>query len=114
MSARIALGALLAAIVLVEHAVIRRGRWATYATADWATARRLPLGLAAVLAFCGSIALIVPSMDQVWYAGPIAKSGTGDIAMFTGFASAALLYVPLRLLERRWEGRLGWLEREAY
>ncbi|KAI0044301.1 hypothetical protein FA95DRAFT_1497272 [Auriscalpium vulgare] len=103
-----------AAIVLVEHAVIRRGRWATYATADWATARRLPLGLAAVLAFCGSIALIVPSMDQVWYAGPIAKSGTGDIAMFTGFASAALLYVPLRLLERWWEGRLGWLEREAY
>ncbi|KAI0042800.1 hypothetical protein FA95DRAFT_1547177 [Auriscalpium vulgare] len=82
-----------AAIVLAEHALIRRGRWASYATADWASPRRLPLGLAAVLAFCGSAALIVPCMDQVWYTGSFAKRGTGDIAMFTGFVSAAVLYV---------------------
>ncbi|KAI0056606.1 purine-cytosine permease [Artomyces pyxidatus] len=96
-----------AAIVMADHIVVRRGRWATYNVEDWSTPRRLPLGLAAVGAFVGSIGLIVPCMDQVWYTGPIAASGTGDISMYTAFASAALLYVPLRLAEMQWERRRG-------
>ncbi|KAI0263039.1 cytosine-purine permease [Gloeopeniophorella convolvens] len=97
-----------AAIIIADHAVVRRGRWASYDTADWARARRLPLGGAGVLAFAGSVALIVPCMSQVWYTGPVAARGTGDISMFTGFASAFALYVVLRPLEMRVERRIGW------
>jgi len=54
------------------------------------------------LAFFGSFGVIIPSMSQVWYTGPIARAGTGDIGIFVGFASAALLYGLLRPLELRW------------
>ena len=52
-----------------------------------------------------SVALIVPSMEQVWYTGPIAKY-TGDIGFEVAFAVSALLYWPLRTLELRHGGRL--------
>lgn len=63
------------------------------------SARKLPLGFAAVFAFLGSFALIVPCMSQVWFVGPIAKAGTGDIGMFVAFVVAAALYAVLRTAE---------------
>ncbi|TFY57346.1 hypothetical protein EVG20_g8587, partial [Dentipellis fragilis] len=96
-----------AAIVLAEHFIIRCNRFSTYNTENWNQPAKLSLGVAAVLAFICSIGIIVPSMSQVWYTGPIANSGTGDIAVYTGFFTAGLLYVPFRLVEKRVERRMG-------
>ncbi|KAI0062621.1 cytosine-purine permease [Artomyces pyxidatus] len=95
------------AIVITDHAIIRRGRWETYISDDWNNPRRLPLGAAALIAFVGSMGIVVPCMSQVWYTGPIAASGTGDIAVYMAFVTAALLYVPLRLVEKKVERRMG-------
>jgi hypothetical protein len=42
-------------------------------------------------------------MSQVWYTGPIARK-TGDIGFEVGMVATALLYIPLRHLEKRWRG----------
>ncbi|KAA1476145.1 purine-cytosine permease [Dentipellis sp. KUC8613] len=96
-----------AAIVLTEHFIIRRNRFSSYNIEYWNQPTKLPPGVAAVLAFICSIGIIVPSMSQVWYTGPIARSGTGDIAVYTGLFTAGLLYVPLRLGEKSLERRMG-------
>lgn len=41
----------------------------------------------------------MPSMSQTWYTGPIAKAGTGDIGVITGFIVAVGLYTILRNIE---------------
>lgn len=87
-------------------------------------------GVAAISAGLCSIALIVPSMYQIWYegqwcertdtpagtcdaradsgyllqTGPIAKE-TGDIGFEMAFAVAGLLYFPFRTLEIKLTGR---------
>lgn len=88
------------ATVLMEHLVIRKGKWERYDAAVWDKPRQLPIGLAALLASAGSFALIWAVMDQVWWVGPIAKT-TGDIGFEVAFALTALLYPPLRLVELR-------------
>lgn len=90
-----------AAIVLSEHFLFRSNNFASYTVGDWDNPARLPIGIAAVLAFAGAFAVIVPSMSQTEYTGPIAKAGTGDIGVLTGFLTATLLYGVLRTLERR-------------
>lgn len=93
------------AIIVVEHVVFRRAQFWRYNVDDWKDARRLPLGVAAALAFFGSFGIIIPCMSQVWYVGPVARAGTGDIGIFTGFVSAAVLYLVLRAAELRfWRG----------
>ena len=47
----------------------------------------------------------MPSMSQVWYTGPIARSGTGDLGILTGSAVAGVVYVGARSVERRVFGR---------
>ncbi|KAK7449207.1 hypothetical protein VKT23_013352 [Stygiomarasmius scandens] len=89
-----------AAIVLCEHFVFRRNKWSRYTIEDWGNARRLPLGIAAVLSLMISFGIIVPSMDQEWYTGPIAQAGTGDIGLLTGFFVAGIVYLVLRSVER--------------
>lgn len=42
-------------------------------------------------------------MDQAWYTGPIARK-TGDIGFEFALVVTALLYIPLRRLEKRWRG----------
>lgn len=76
-----------------------------YDLSAWATPTALPSGLAAVGASVLSFGLIIPCMDQVWFVGPIAKT-TGDIGFEVAFVMAAVLYVPLRLLEVRMRRRL--------
>ncbi len=92
------------AIVLVEHFVFRGGDCARYDEEAWNDARRLPWGVAALAAGALSFGLVVPSMAQVWWTGPIAET-TGDIGFELAFAVSGVLYVPLRWLERRWVGR---------
>ena len=40
-------------------------------------------------------------MSQVWYTGPLAKVGTGDIGLLTGSVVGATLYAILRALEKK-------------
>ncbi|KAI0746911.1 NCS cytosine-purine permease [Daedaleopsis nitida] len=89
------------AVVLVEHLLIRRGDFTRYDLRYWDDPRRLPTGLAALGACLLSCALIVPSMDQVWFVGPIGEK-TGDLGFELAFFAAGILYVPLRYLELRY------------
>lgn len=97
-------------IVGVEHLVFRRpsasaASWAeAYDHAAWSDASRLPLGIAAVASGVLSFGLVVPCMAQVWYTGPIAET-TGDIGFEVAFVLSSLLYVPLRMLEKKLSGR---------
>ena len=40
-------------------------------------------------------------MSQVYYTGPIAKAGTGDIGVITGPVVGATLFAILRALEKK-------------
>jgi purine-cytosine permease-like protein len=97
------------AVLIVEHIVFRRSSGAAYDKSAWMSLQALPTGWAGVLSFAMSFALIVPSMDQVWFVGPIAKKGTGDIGFEVGFFSTALFYFILRSIDLKFisHGRLG-------
>ena len=88
---------------MVEHFYFRKGDFALYDLDSWNVPSKLPLGAAALTASTLSFALVIPSMDQVWYRGSIART-TGDIGIEMALAVTAILYVPLRHLERRWKG----------
>ena len=92
------------AVVLVEHLWFRRGDCANYDPDAWDTASMLPSGAAAMAASVLSFGLIVPCIDQAWFVGPIAKT-TGDIGFEVALSLTALLYLPLRHLERKRLGR---------
>jgi purine-cytosine permease-like protein len=89
------------AIVLVEHFIFRRGRFDSYNVEDWDQPSRLPLGIAATLAFLCAFGIIIPCMSQAFYQGPIAKAGTGDIGVYTGAAMAIIVYSALRTIEKK-------------
>ncbi|TFK28475.1 hypothetical protein FA15DRAFT_700929 [Coprinopsis marcescibilis] len=93
------------AIVLAEHLCFRRNNCDNYDISAWDVPHRLPSGLAALGAGFGSLALVVPSMHQVWFIGPIAEF-TGDIGFEMAFALGGLLYVPLRWLEIKIQKRV--------
>jgi len=89
--------------IFVEHLYFRKGRFSLYDTQVWNIPSQLPLGAAALGACALSFALVIPSMSQVWYTGPIARK-TGDIGFEVAMAITALLYIPLRHLEKHWRG----------
>ena len=89
--------------ICVEHLYFRRGDFSLYDLEYWNVPSGLPLGAAALGASVLSFALVIPSMDQVWYKGPIARK-SGDIGFEVAMVVTALCYVPLRHLERRWRG----------
>ncbi|KAF7555281.1 hypothetical protein G7Z17_g2318 [Cylindrodendrum hubeiense] len=91
-------------IVVVEHLWFRKADCSQYSFEAWNDAKQLPLGVAALSACILSFGLIVPSMSQVWFTGPIAEK-TGDIGFELAFVVSGLLYVPLRMLEKKMSGR---------
>ena len=91
------------AIVLVEHLYFRKNDPSHYDEKSWNVPARLPTGIAAIAAGLSSFAVVIPSMDQAWFVGPIAHS-TGDIGFEVAFAASAILYLPFRWLEIRWRG----------
>ncbi|PIL27703.1 transporter [Ganoderma sinense ZZ0214-1] len=94
-----------AAIVIVEHLVFRKNDWSRYDLSQWCKPQELPLGLAAIFAFLCAAGIIVPCMSQVWYVGPVANAGTGDIGVIVGFSLAAICYPAYRAIERTLSGR---------
>ncbi|KAI0203229.1 permease for cytosine/purines, uracil, thiamine, allantoin-domain-containing protein [Astrocystis sublimbata] len=92
------------AVLLTEHIVFRRGRYETYSHDAWNTASKLPWGAAALTACLLSFGLVIPSIAQIWFTGPIAEKA-GDIGFELAFVTTAILYIPLRTLEKRVSGR---------
>lgn len=91
-------------IASVEHLLFRKNNFDNYDQAAWDRAKSLPSGLSALAALIASFGLVIPSMHQVWYVGPIAQY-TGDIGFEVAFALASILYVPLRWFELRWKAK---------
>ncbi|KAM7221161.1 Permease for cytosine/purines, uracil, thiamine, allantoin domain containing protein [Rhypophila decipiens] len=92
-------------VVLIDHVVLRKADCINgYDVDAWNDSKRLPLGVAALTACVLSFGLIVPCMDQVWWVGPIAER-TGDLGFELAFVVSALLYLPLRWVEKRFSGR---------
>lgn len=91
------------AVIMLEHTIFRKRK--NYDLESWDKAGRLPWGAAALGASVLSFGLVIPGMDQLWFVGPIAEK-TGDIGFEMAFAVTALLYVPLRYLEIRVQGRV--------
>lgn len=92
------------AVLVTEHLVFRRGRYASYDHDAWNCAARLPPGIAALASGALSFALVIPCMSQTWYVGPIAVR-TGDIGFEMAFIVTLLLYLPFRALEKKYAGR---------
>ena len=92
-------------VLFIEHLVFRSNNFANYDTTAWNVPGRLPCGLAAV--GCGflTFGLVIPSISQVWFTGPIART-TGDLGFEVALVLSALVYLPLRWLEIRVTGRL--------
>ncbi|KAI1190445.1 NCS1 nucleoside transporter [Nemania serpens] len=92
--------------VLIEEAIVfRRLDWDSYDHSAWNVGRRLPSGIAALVASLLSLGLVVPGISEVWFVGPFAKT-TGDIGFELAFFGTALFYFPLRWLEIKWQGHL--------
>jgi len=93
-------------IVLTDHVFFRRRDFAAYTEDEgaWDDAKKLPPGFAALGAGVLCFAVVIPGMAQVWWTGPIAER-TGDVGFECALVLSALLYVPLRFLERRVCGR---------
>lgn len=91
-------------VVFADHVLVRRRDYASYDVKHWNQWNKLPPGLAALGACAISLAVVVPSIDQVWFHGPIAKRA-GDLGFETGLAASIVLYVPLRMLEKKVFGR---------
>lgn len=126
-------------ILFVEHYAFRDGGkgYHLYDLEAWNDPKRMPVGLAGLIAFLAGIAGCVLGMVQVcfsliridnflcllayrrnimanlffelktWYTGPIAKliGGGGDIGNQLAFLFTLVVYIPLRILEKRWIGR---------
>ncbi|KAF2965584.1 hypothetical protein GQX73_g7992 [Xylaria multiplex] len=88
------------AILLTEHVVFRKRRFDSYDHDAWNVASQLPWGAAALTASVLSFGLVIPSADQAWFTGPIAKT-TGDIGFELAFVTTMVLYLPLRAVEKR-------------
>ena len=58
-----------------------------------------------MLAFGSAFGIIIPSMSQVWYTGPIARAGTGDIGIIAGGGIGCITYLALRAVEKVYTGR---------
>ncbi|KAJ8587361.1 NCS cytosine-purine permease [Rhizopogon salebrosus TDB-379] len=90
------------AILIIEHHYFRRGDFSSYDHAIWNVPGHLPWGAAAITAAILSFGLIIPCMNQLWFQGPIGIT-SGDVGFEVAFPLAAVLYIPLRKLELKYQ-----------
>lgn len=105
-------------VFIEEHLIFRQSyltRWLRNGTSGigwnleaWNQPSMLPIGFAALFAFCVGAAGSVVGMAQVWYVGPIAKKVGdfgADLGIELGFLFAGVVFPPLRYLELKKFGR---------
>ncbi|KAK7184963.1 Purine-cytosine permease fcyB 3 [Paraphaeosphaeria sporulosa] len=95
-------------IVAEEHVLFQKARALAIDWAAWEEQRKLPVGVAALVAFLLGWMGAILGMYQVWYVGPLAKlvADTGaDVGVWVGCGFALVAFPPLRLLELRLVGR---------
>ncbi|EPS25739.1 hypothetical protein PDE_00675 [Penicillium oxalicum 114-2] len=91
-------------IVVQEDLCFRRSN--EYDWSTWNSPQQLPLGLAAGASFLVGWAGAVIGMKQAFYSGVLAHVASGaDLGLWTGAAFTAVVFPPLRALERRYLGR---------
>lgn len=90
------------AIILTEHVLFRRASFSEdqYPITTWASHTLLPSGIPAVVAFVCACGALVPFMSQAWYAGPVARHGSGDVGVYVGFVVGAITYALARSFEK--------------
>lgn len=96
------------AITLEEHLIFRKWRGLGWNWDSWNDQRKMPIGIAALIAFLVGWAGAILCMAQVWYIGPLAKhlgEYGGDMGNYVGFAWAGLVFPGLRWLELKKFGR---------
>jgi purine-cytosine permease-like protein len=81
-----------------------------YIVSNYDKPQNLPIGIAAIVAFCFGVAGMVTGMSQVWFVGPIALHAGeapfgGDVGSELGFAFGFVSYLFLRPLELKLIGR---------
>ncbi|KAK5693826.1 Vitamin B6 transporter [Elasticomyces elasticus] len=88
-------------IVIEQHIFFNRGR--EYDWTMWNNRQKLPIGIAAGIAFLVGWAGAIVGMDQTYFAGPLAKSAPGncELGIWLGAGFTAVVYPPLRFLETR-------------
>ena len=95
------------AISLEEEFIFRR-RKPGYVWSDWKRQKKLPIGIAAFLAFCIGAVGTMLSSATFYYTGPIARllgQNGVDMGNYAGFTLVGLVFPPLRWLELRRFGR---------
>ncbi|KAJ7581387.1 cytosine-purine permease [Mycena floridula] len=94
-----------------EHFIFRRpgGALGGYNLEDYDSPKRLPMGIAGLLAAGFGVAGAITGMAEVWYTGPIGVLAGTEFGADLGFelaaAFAGITYPPLRYLEIHFTGR---------
>ncbi|KAJ5438668.1 Purine-cytosine permease fcyB [Penicillium daleae] len=101
--------AIYSGIAAADHFVFKRG-FRGYHPEHYDKPDKLPLGIAATIAFCFGIAGMISGMSQTWFVGPIAQHAGelpygGDVGFELGFAFSFVVYCALRPLELHFFGR---------
>ncbi|KAK6461139.1 purine-cytosine permease [Scheffersomyces coipomensis] len=95
-------------ISLSEHFIYNRGNFAAYDYENFHKKEVYPIGYAGVFGFCCGAAGVVVGMNQVWYAGVLAKKigdYGGDIGFELAFAFSFVGFNLVRPLEKKYVGR---------
>lgn len=94
-------------ICLTDHFLFKRG-FGGYDLTIYRDPSRLPVGVAALVAFGLGVGGAVLGMAQQWFVGPVGKmvgDSGGDVGFLLAFGFAGVGYVGLRGVERRVLGR---------
>ncbi|KAL8672679.1 MAG: hypothetical protein Q9168_002863 [Polycauliona sp. 1 TL-2023] len=93
-------------IVFEEHVIFQRNK-----DFDWAAGEdrtKLPVGIAALMAFLVGWVGPILGMYQVWWTGPVARllgDSGADLGIWLAICITAVVFPPVRFMERRWIGR---------
>lgn len=101
--------AIYSGIALTDHFLFKRG-FGGYRPEIYDKPEKLPLGIAASIAFAFGVAGMITGMSQSWWVGPIAlHAGSfpygGDVGFELAFAFSGVMYAILRPIEIRIFGR---------
>ncbi|KAK3645199.1 Vitamin B6 transporter [Elasticomyces elasticus] len=85
-------------IVIEDHLLFRRGVEPDWKA--WDDKSRMPIGIAALIAFLLDWRGAILGMYEVWYVGPLANAlGGADVGMWFGCLFVLVSFPPLRWLE---------------